>query len=373
VVVTGTNGKGSTVSMIETILLAAGLRVGAYTSPHLLEMNERIRVQGKPIDASLLSEALTQIEQIAKDIPLSFFQAMTFAALQLFHRSDCDILILEVGIGGRLDPVNMVDADIAVITSVAIDHVAWLGNDREAIGSEKAGIFRDSIPVVCGDLDPPQSVLAAAAHRKSPVYRLGKEFGLSESNHPDRWTWYNTDHRLENLPQPRLHLQNAAVALQVISLLAPQFSIHATAIVSGLQASFLPGRLQLIPGDIEHFFDVAHNPAAAMLLAKTLLENPCSGRLLAVCGMLDDKDHVGTLRPLQHHIAAWFLADLEAPRGEKAAVLAQALKETGQIYLYPNVTAAYRAAFAEARSGDRILVFGSFRTVAAVMKERASL
>jgi dihydrofolate synthase/folylpolyglutamate synthase len=370
VVVAGTNGKGSCVAYLESILSAAGYKVGSYTSPHLLHFNERVHINGKEIDDWNLCNAFTVIDKVCKDAQLTYFEFVTLAALYIFKLNSLDILLLEIGLGGRLDAVNIIDADIAVITTVAIDHIEYLGNDRELVGYEKAGIVRDSKPVVCGDFKPPESVIQRAKFLKAPLYCLGREFGYSITN-DSSWRWYSGNTKLNNLPLPSLSLQSAATSLMVIILLQPWLSITKKAIISGLKNVFLPGRFQCLSNERSIILDVAHNPEAAAFLAIQIASIPCEGHTLAVVGMLKDKDILGTLQPMTHLINAWYFGDLNVPRGAKAEHLEKYLRDLSkqQCYTYKSISEAYNQAVANCTKKDRILVFGSFYTVAEVLKE----
>ncbi len=370
--VAGTNGKGSSVAMLEAILLAAGYRVGTYTSPHLLHYNERVRLQGKPVSDAFLCDAFERIDQARAEISLTYFEFGTLAALDIFYRQPLDVLILEVGMGGRLDAVNIVDADVALITAIDIDHEKWLGTDRETIGFEKAGIMRPQRPVICSDPAIPQSVIQHAQAIGASLYCLGKAF--SAEPEMNGWTFYDSGRVKRNaLPHPALRgthqLQNAAGVLKVLQCLDVDLSVTSQALREGLLSVSLPGRFQVIPGDVPIILDVAHNPQSAMVLSQMLSEQPCQGRTLAVVGMLADKPIEATLRSLIPGIDAWFLGSLnKVSRGAKAKVLQTALTGVkASTTRYPDVTQAYRAARSQAICGDRIVVFGSFYTVAEVM------
>lgn len=369
VVVAGTNGKGSCVAYLESILLAAGYKVGSYTSPHLLRFNERIHINGKEADDRSLCEAFAVINKVCKGSQLTYFEFVTLAALYIFQLQPLDVLLLEIGLGGRLDAVNIVDADIAVITTVAIDHIEYLGNNRELIGYEKAGIMRNNKPVVCGDFKSPESVVKRAEFLKAPLYCLGQEFGYSIMN--NSWRWHKGGIELNNLPLPSLSLQSAATSLMVVSLLQSSLLITKKAIVKGLKTVFLPGRFQCLTDERNIILDVAHNPEAAAFLAMKIASIPYEGRTLAVLGMLKDKDILSTLRPMLHLIDTWYFGDLNVPRGAKAEHLKKYLRDLSkqQCYTYKSISEAYNQAVANCTKKDRILVFGSFYTVAEILKE----
>ncbi len=313
VTVAGTNGKGSCVAMLEAILCAAGYRVGCYTSPHLLRYNERIRVDGEEASDAAICQAFGRIDQARGETSLTYFEFGTLAALDIFTRSELDIVVLEVGLGGRLDATNIINPDVALITSVALDHTDWLGDDLEQIALEKAGILRANRPAVSGCVNSPLSLLQYAAKLNTPLAVAGDDFGF-EITGPGEWFWHNAEQHFENLPFPALagscQLQNAAAALQVISLLSDRMDVNHEAISQGLQNIELAGRFQVIPGPVELILDVAHNPAAAQGLADSLQNSPCQGRTLVLFAMLADKDVAAVVKILAPHVDGWFLATL---------------------------------------------------------------
>ncbi len=365
IVVGGTNGKGSTVAFIEAIGRAAGWRVGAYTSPHLLRYNERVRIDGEEVDDAGLVAAFERVERARGDTALTYFEYGTLAALWLFQQAALDLAVLEVGLGGRLDAVNLVDADVAVITTVDIDHAEWLGEDRERIGAEKAGIIRGWKPVVLGEIDPPSSVLRRAYALGANALRAGSDF-FHETLDDGRWCWRDVGLRLE-LPLPALaapvQLANAAAA--IAALRALPVALPDAAWGEGVAAATLPGRLQPFRvGEVEVLVDVGHNPQAAAALAAALRARP--RRTLAVYAALSDKDAVGVVAALAGSVDRWHLAGLAGPRGQSAAQLAQRLQGTAAAGAgtAATVALALEQALAEAGPGERVLVFGSFHTVA---------
>ncbi|MEO6264454.1 MAG: bifunctional tetrahydrofolate synthase/dihydrofolate synthase [Luteimonas sp.] len=374
----GTNGKGSTVAFIEAIARAAGWRVGAYTSPHLLTYNERVRIAGIDTDDGDLVAGFGAVEAARLDTPLTYFEYGTLCALWLFQRSKLDLAVLEVGLGGRLDAVNLIDADVAVITTVDIDHQDWLGNDRETIGFEKAGIARAWKPLVLGEDDPPSSVLGHAYAIGASAIRANCDF-FFEVVDGDHWRWREVGYVLE-LPLPQLaapaQVRNAATAIAALRALGqpmPRASYQ-----QGIAETQVAGRLQRFERDgVEVVVDVAHNPQAACELAAWLQQAPAAGRTFAVFAALGDKDVVGVVAALTTHIDGWFLAGIDdaGPRGLAVTAFAQRLVGTaaadgGQ---YATVPEALAAACVQAGAGDRVLVFGSFHTVAAAMRSlRAS-
>ncbi len=381
ITIAGTNGKGSTVAFVEAIARAARLKVGAYTSPHLLAYNERVRIGGVDAsDAQLVAgfeavEAarLDPVESDDKPIPLTYFEYGTLCALWLFARAGLDLAILEVGLGGRLDATNLVDPDVAVITTVDLDHQEYLGADRETIGFEKAGIARAWKPLVLGDDDPPSTVLGHAYAIGASALRMGCDFFV-EPVDAGHWRWREVGYETV-LPMPRLaapaQLRNAAVA--IAALRALDVELPDTALVEGVATAHLPGRLQRFERDgVEILLDVGHNPQAARELAAWLLGAPAAGRTHAVFAALADKDVVGVVDALGASIDAWHLAGLidHAPRGVDAATFAQRLSGTdaGRGARHADVATALAAARATATAGDRILVFGSFHTVAIALR-----
>lgn len=368
--VAGTNGKGSSVAMLETILACAGHRVGAYTSPHLWRYNERIRIDRQPVDDAAIVAAFARIDAARDGLSLSYFEFSTLAALDLFQRADLDVAVLEVGLGGRLDAINILDADCALVTGIGIDHVEWLGTDRESIGREKAGIFRGGRPAVCSDPRPPASIAAAAREIGARWFALGQQFGYRPG--AGCWDWWGPAVELVGLPPPALpgdfQLYNAAGALMVLHSLSERLPLTLQALHAGLRQARAAGRFTVIPGAVEMIFDVAHNPHAAAALAMTLDGRACSGRTLAVCGMLADKDAGGIVVALQSVVDRWFLGGLGGSRGQSAAALAARMPLAElQRTLCPDMAAALAAARAAAVSGDRIVVFGSFHTIAELL------
>lgn len=363
ITVGGTNGKGSTVATLVSIYNAAGLRVGSYTSPHILSFNERICLGAAPVDDAALVAAFEKIRAAQGDISLTYFEFTTLAAFLIFREAGLDIVVLEVGLGGRLDAVNLVDADVAIVTSIGIDHVEYLGDTRELIAIEKAGIFRSGKPAICGDDNPPDTLLQAAEEKGAKLLRRGPDFGHHEE--PDSWSWHGAGHVLNRLPKPALALANAAVA--VAAVFAAPVSVSETALREGLRLAALPGRLQKVAESPLILLDVAHNPHGAAFLMQQLPKAVSGQRTLAVFAMLADKDIAGVIAVSAAHIDAWLVADLPVPRAEQAANILSLLQAGGVTVAaaYPDVASALRAARQQASAADRILVFGSFYTVAA--------
>jgi dihydrofolate synthase/folylpolyglutamate synthase len=379
IVVGGTNGKGSTCAYLEAIYAHAGHRVGCYTSPHLLNYNERIRVDRQPAGDALICAAFAHVEaarQAAGNIALTYFEFGTLAAMEVFITQRVEVLILEVGLGGRLDAVNAYTPDCAVVCSIALDHTDWLGSDREAIGFEKAGIFRAGRAAFCADPDPPRSLLAHAQAIGAELQVLGRDFGHFGDSL--QWTfWGRGGLRRAGLPLPALRgagqLRNAAVALAVVESLRPRLPVDMQAVRRGLVDLALPGRFQVLAGRPTVVLDVAHNPQAVSGLAEKLAELPFAAKTIAVVGMLADKDIAGSLASLAGRVDHWLLADLDVPRGAPAATLSAAVRQRalgGEIECLSSVASAFRRSAELAGENDRIIVFGSFYTVAAVMRSR---
>ncbi len=367
IVVGGTNGKGSTVAFIEAIARAAGWKVGAYTSPHLLRYNERVRIDGEDASDAALIAAFNAIEDARGKTTLTYFEYGTLAALHLFAQAGLDLAVLEVGLGGRLDAVNIVDADVAVITTVDIDHADWLGEDREAIGVEKAGIIRGWKPVILGETDPPSSVLARAYLLGANAIRGGSDF-FADTIDAQHWSWRDVGFRIE-LPMPALRgpiqLRNAASA--IAALRALDKPLPRAAIVEGVAQARIRGRLQAFERDgVEVLVDVGHNPQAARELAAALKAATITGRTVAVFAALQDKDAVGVVEALADRVDGWHLAGLEGARAQSATALLARLAGTAAAAAatHDDVDTALQQALSAAKAGDRVLVFGSFHTAA---------
>jgi dihydrofolate synthase/folylpolyglutamate synthase len=365
----GTNGKGSCVALVDSMLRAGGYRVGTFTSPHLVDYRERIRIDGGWISEASLVVAFERIADALGDDSLTFFEFNTLAALLIFDTAAPDVVVLEVGLGGRLDAVNVVDADVAVIVSVGLDHMEYLGPDVESIGREKAGIFRADRPAICGMREPPRSVTEAARSTGAVLRVRGRDFDGNERV-DGRWDYRDASAVLEGLPPPALagvaQIGNAATALAALRDLSERLPLSREAIERGLARVALPGRFQRVPaaGGFEWVFDVAHNPDAAAVLAANLAHLCVPGRTLAVCGMLTDKDVPAVLAALQGSVDLWFAAATDGPRGLSDSDLAAHAARVG-IAMVPSgtVPAAMQAAARAARAGDRVVVFGSFHTV----------
>lgn len=383
VIVGGTNGKGSTCALLEAMLRAAGYRVGLYTSPHLVQFNERARIDGTNATDDQLVEQLAALERARGNASLTYFEFTTLAILRLFQHSRLDAAILEVGLGGRLDAVNIIDADCAVLTSVDLDHMDYLGPTRETIGFEKAHIFRRSRAAICCDPQPPQSVLDVAANLGADLWLFGRDFNYQGDR--QQWAYGGRTLRRSGLPYPALRganqLLNASGALAALESLADRLPVSQQAVRQGLLTVDLPARFQVLPGRPSVVLDVAHNPHAAAVLARNLESQGFFPRTLAVFGMLGDKDVEGTVGKVKDQIDRWFIGPTAGARGLSAAQLAERLQRAGvdasagsaQVTQFESIEDAYAAAASQAGADDRILAFGSFLTVAAVMKQRLSL
>ena len=372
----GTNGKGSTCALLEAVLLAAGYRVGLYTSPHLLCYNERVRIDGRDVDDAVLVDAFAEVERARGEIPLTYFEHGTLAAWVAFCRAGLDAIILEVGLGGRLDAVNVFEPDCAIVTSVAMDHMDYLGDNREAIGFEKAGIFRAGRPAICSDPQPPASLLAHAEAIGARLWVSGRDFGFSGDQ--NQWAfWTAGGSRRGGLAYPSLRgmnqLLNAAAVMAACESVRDILPVPMQAIRQGFMLVELPGRFQVLPGRPSIVLDVAHNPQAAGVLNENLASMGFFPETWAVIGMLADKDVAGVVRLLRDRIDHWLVASLPGPRGLGAEKLAAILREVGvagDVAEYVSPGSAYEVAVGRAAEGDRIVVFGSFLTVAEVMAAR---
>ncbi len=377
ITVGGTNGKGSTCAMLDAIYRHAGYRVGQYTSPHLLRFNERVRIAGNEAEDETLVAAFARVEQArtASDppTPLTYFEFSTLAALHVFAGARLDVLVLEVGLGGRLDAVNVIDADVAVVTAIDIDHVDYLGPTREDIGREKAGIFRAGNPAICGDIDPPRSLVAHAAAVGAPLWRIGHEYAYRAMG--TQWSYRGPGGSRYGLPIPALRgayqLANAATALAATDAARERLPVSAGAVRGGLVGVELAGRFQVLPGRPTTVLDVAHNPQAARAFAATLGDMGFHPRTIAVFAMLADKDIDGVVAAVAPRVDAWFVAPLPGPRGASAVRIAHAIEDAGvsaqSIHTFGDVQQAFAAAQERANEADRIAAFGSFLTVAAVL------
>jgi dihydrofolate synthase/folylpolyglutamate synthase len=372
VTVAGTNGKGSCIAYLASILESAGHPVAAYTSPFLRRYNESLRLCGREVEDGELIAAFETVEQARYGVALTFFEFRTLAVLDIIRRSQASVALLEVGLGGRLDAVNLMDADVAVVTSVDLDHTDWLGPDRESIGGEKAGIFRQGRPAVCGDPSPPASLVEHARTLGAHLHIAEREF----SWHHDGcgWSWQGPGAHHGRLPAPGMdgacQHGNAAAALMALQLLAPSLTVDGAARRAGIANAWLPGRQQILPGPVERLIDVAHNGEAARALATTLAARPSARRSHAVFAMLADKDPLAVAGALDGLIDEWHTATLPGPRGQTGECLADGLRQQfpgHPVTVHGDVGEAWRAAMSAARSGDRVVAFGSFLTAREVL------
>lgn len=376
ITVAGTNGKGSTCAMLEAILLQAGYRTGVYTSPHLVHFEERCRLSGSSATSEALTEAFAAVEAVRAEVSLTYFEFSTLAILWLMSRSSLDAVILEVGLGGRLDAVNIVDADCAVITSIDLDHMAILGHDRDAIGREKAGIMRTGRPVVVSDPVPPQSVLDQAEALGADLWRFGRDFNFSGDK--QQWSWVGRGRRYSGMAYPALRganqLVNASGVLAALETLRARIPVTAQAVRNGLAMVELPGRFQIVPGEPVLVLDVAHNPHSVAALAENLDAMGFYPTTHAVFGAMADKDLAPMLERVSPLIDRWYFTDLPLPRASTAVALEQAWQSQNRrkdvsSSVHADPLAALRAAISAADPADRIVVFGSFYTVGGVLKD----
>ena len=363
ITVAGTNGKGSVCALLESMLRAGGYRTGLYSSPHLERYNERVRLAGAEASDEALCAAFAAVEAVRGQVELTYFEYGTLGALWLFAREPIEAAVLEVGLGGRLDAVNIVDADCAVLTSVGIDHVDYLGPDRESIGREKAGIFRAGRPAVIAEPQPPRTVLESpGAH-----YRLGRDFGYVDQQ--SQWTYWGPSGKRAGLAHPALRgavqLRNAAAAMCALDCLRERLPLGMQEVRRGLAEVTLPARFQVLPGRPQIILDVAHNPQAAAVLADNLAASGYARETIAVCGMLRDKDIAAVLAALAARVTRWHLASLPGARGASADELARFVE--GQAERFATPAAAFAAALKRAEQDDKIVVFGSFLTVGEVL------
>ena len=380
ITVAGTNGKGSTCAMLEAVLSQAGYRTGVYTSPHLVDFEERLRLQERIVGADELVAAFERVEQARNQsqpaVSLTYFEFSTLAILDIMARANLEVAILEVGLGGRLDAVNIIDPDCAVITSIDLDHMELLGKDRESIGFEKAGIMRAGRPVVVSDPVPPQSVLDHAQKIGADLWRLGVDFNFSGDK--QQWAWTGRERRYAGLAYPALRganqLMNASGALAALTALRDRLPVTAQAVRNGLAMVELPGRFQIVPGQPALVLDVAHNPHSVAALAANLDAMGFFPTTHAVFGAMADKDLAPMFQRVNPIIDRWYFTDLPTPRAQTGARLADQwralnLRKDASAQAFTDPVEALRAAVAAADPADRIVVFGSFYTVGGVLKD----
>ncbi|OOZ36619.1 bifunctional tetrahydrofolate synthase/dihydrofolate synthase [Solemya velesiana gill symbiont] len=374
VTVAGTNGKGSCVAMLEAIARAAGYRTGCYTSPHLIRYNERIRLDGEQVSDERICQAFQRVDEARQDQPLTYFEFGTLAALDIFATTQLDLVILEVGLGGRLDAVNIIDPHVALITTVDIDHSDWLGETREAIGREKAGIMRPGIPAICATPRPPVSVREHAQAIDAQLFVAAEAFGFKVEE--QGWSWWSQKRRRHSLPQPYLRgnfqLQNAAAVLMAFEALAQRLPVDQPAVRAGLQDVRVPGRFQILGRDPLVILDVAHNAEAASALASNLGDLFCNGKTCAVFAMLADKDLHQVASIMKPRVDEWFCAPLSDARALEIGALSSGLAEAGvagtAIAQCGTLGEAYEQAKACAGNDGQVVVFGSFLTVGGILE-----
>lgn len=377
IIVGGTNGKGSVCAMLESVLHSAGYKVGCYTSPHLLHYNERIRIGKVNIDDESLCAAFAQINLARKhsDTSLTYFEFGTLAAVHCFMQAQVDVAVLEVGLGGRLDAVNIFDADCAILTSIDLDHIDYLGDTREKIGFEKAAIFRKNKPAICAELNIPKSVQLFTEDTGAHCYRFNKEFGYAKKE--NQWDFWGPEGTRHCLPLPTLRgekqLQNASTCLAALDTLHELLPVSMGNIREGLIDATLPGRFQVISTQPMIILDVAHNPSAAVVLSKNLSATKSSGKTYAVIAMLQDKDVQGVIQALKSDIDCWLVSTVQSPRAATAEFLFDEIRRLGiknddQCFKFDNCIAAFVFACEHASKNDRICIFGSFYTVSDVLR-----
>jgi dihydrofolate synthase / folylpolyglutamate synthase len=379
----GTNGKGSTCALLESVLLAASYKVGCHTSPHLLSFNERARVNGENVSNELLLEHFWAVELARASLPnpptLTYFEFTTLAIMHLFATAQLDAVILEVGLGGRLDAVNMIDTDCAIVTSIDLDHMEYLGDTREKIAFEKAGIFRSDKPAICADPVPPQSLIDHATSTGADLWLMGKDYNFQGDK--QQWGWAGRGKRFSGLGYPALRganqLLNASAVIAALIAVRDRLPVGAQEIRNGMAWVELPGRFQVLPGQPTIILDVAHNPHASAALAQNLENMAYHPYTIAVFGAMADKDIDGVLKPMMDKIDFWYFCDLPTPRAASAESLAARLRSLGfkegadsGIELFSSPALAFESALKKAGEGDRISVFGSFYTVAGVLAYR---
>lgn len=365
ITVAGTNGKGSCIAYLEAIYLAQGYRVGAYTSPHILRYNERIRINGQPVDDETICQSFQRIDTLRGETSLSYFEFSTLAGLDIFAEAHVDIQLLEVGLGGRLDAVNIIDPDVALVTTIALDHVEWLGDNEEAIAKEKAGIFRADKPAIIGDQFTQQALIQVAAEKQAHLLQLGQAYRYVKSL--ATWDWFNDSNNLYELPLPAFQgehqYRNAAAVLMAVTCLQSVLPVGFQAIVQGLQNAQLKGRFQFISGQPSVLLDVGHNPQAVQTLIEHLQENFSTVKIHAVFAMMKDKDIATVIAMMKLYVTDWYLAPLINSRAASQELLMDYFQRQNitNVYSgYSDCEAAFKAARNQSQAGDLILVFGSF-------------
>lgn len=372
ITVAGTNGKGSTVALLSSILHHAGYKVGTYTSPHITRYNERIRIGLRCVEDRELCASFSKINTARKQTSLSFFEFATLAALDIFHQNKVDVAVLEVGLGGRLDATNLVDSDLAFVTSIGLDHTEYLGDTRELIAAEKAGIFRANKPAICGELDPPPQISEIAQKLKTVLYQLNDDFSFEVAK--SSWSFSTKGYQLAGLPLPNLsgavQIRNAANAIMGLHCIRERLPINVEAIKSGLREVTLEGRFQRIIKDCEIILDVAHNYQSAKILSENLAAVPKPSKTIAVFSVLSDKDVDGIIGLMHPYIDDWYISTVKTRRAMGVDDIKQAINKhasDSKIVVFDSVESAYSKAQSDTQEGDRILVFGSIFTVSEVI------
>ena len=373
IMVAGTNGKGSCVAFLEAMLSAAGLRTGTYTSPHLVRYNERVRIEAQAVSDAALIEAFERVDAARGDVSLTFFEFGTLVAADIIERARVDVAVMEVGLGGRLDAVNAFEPNVSLITAIGVDHRAWLGDDRESVGREKAGIMRPGVPSIIGERSPPESVVSHARAIGSPCRILGRDYGY-EGVEPgsNRWRWWGAGRAVGGLPLPGLpgshQIDNAAACLATLTALSPSLGVSDDALRSGVAGAWVAGRLQWLDAPARVLVDVAHNPLATEALSAYLATFRPRPARRAVCGILGDKDAGAMLRILVPEIDTWHFASLSGTRGRDARALAGELPGMA-VSTFDSVEAAFEAALGSRGEDEEIVVFGSFVTVDRILRQ----
>ncbi|MEM7400561.1 MAG: bifunctional tetrahydrofolate synthase/dihydrofolate synthase [Pseudomonadota bacterium] len=375
IVVAGTNGKGSIVSALESIYHHAGYRVGSYTSPHLVHYNERIRISMQNVDDETLCEAFNQVDQARGETSLSYFEFGTLAAMHIFSQSELDVALYEVGLGGRLDAVNILDSDIAIVSSIGIDHVQWLGSTRESIGYEKAGVFRSNHTAICGDTDPPNSLINYANELGTNLLLINEHFSYHKQQ-ANYWSFNCKNLTWDNLPMPSLYgdvqLGNAATALMALTCMDSSLPVTRECVDHGLSKISLPGRFQRIQGPCEVILDVAHNLDSAKVLVNNLRALETATKTIAVFAVLADKDVCGIIECVGGEFDEWYISQLNSDRALDKENLKMQLDNCChdcKINTFNSISEAFAAAKSNADETMRIVVFGSFLTVAEVLSQ----
>jgi len=374
ITVAGTNGKGSCVALLESILSAEGYKTGSYTSPHLISYNERIKINTFNADDELIIAAFEEIDQARKNISLSYFEFGTLAAMLIFFKQNVDVAILEVGLGGRLDAANLWDTSLALITSIAIDHESWLGNDRESIAKEKSGIMRENTPVICGDKNPPKSIKSEAERVNAVLYQIDNEFFIRPSNKDNSWQLNVTDSYFD-LPYPALkgefQINNAATVITGLRTIQKQLPVSLDSYIKGLKKVSIIGRLQLINKSPDWLIDVAHNPHSAKALSNYLKSYETKGKTYALFSILKDKDLEEVLKIMDQHIDEWHIVGLESNRGfttEQLKDHMQASNISSKIVPHEDFSTAIKSLKKGIKNKDKVVAFGSFLVISELMQ-----